>query len=136
MKPLECKGLLGHECRLAYRPRTAGTQRTESGLPRNGEILYIAFLDDRKKCNEVALDDTVGATGRGGVAGEGPIGMRDERGVVGKHPIGKAGAARCKHGVCGQIGVGAKASAVEFSQANLHSQLSLRFESIEKDCTY
>ena len=127
MKPLECKGLLGHECRLAYHPRTTGTERTESGLPRNGEVMYIAFLDNRKKCDEVALDGTFGATGRGGVAGERPIGMRDVRGVVGEHPIGMAGVARCKHGVCARLRVGAKASAVDFSQANLDSQLPLGF---------
>ena len=66
------------------------------------------------------MDDTVGATG-GGVAGKRPVGMRHERGVVGKHPVGMPGVARCKHGVCAQIGVGAKALTVEFSQANLQS---------------
>ena len=115
------------------------------------------------------MDDTVGATGRGGVAGNRPIGMRyepgavggiptgmrcergvagnrpigmryepgavggiptgmrDELGVVGKHPIGMPGVARCKHGVCARLRVGAKASAVDFSQANLDSQLPLGF---------
>ena len=70
------------------------------------------------------MDGTVGANGRGGVAGERPIGMQDERGVVGKHPIGMPGVARCEHDVCAQIAI---ASAVEFSQANLHSQLPLKF---------
>ena len=74
------------------------------------------------------MDDTVGATGRGGVAGERPIGMRNKPGVgvVGKHPIGIPEVARCKHGVCAQIGVSAKVSTVEFSQASIHSQLPLR----------
>ena len=96
------------------------------------------------------MDDTVGATGRGGVARRRPIGMQHKHGllkrhpigvryepgfagrypigmlgVAGKHPIGMAGVARCKHGVCAQIGVGAKASTVKFSQANL-SQLPHR----------
>ena len=72
--------------------------------------MYIAFLDNYwKKCDEVALDDTAaGATGRGGAAGERPIGMPDDRGVVGKHPIGMPGVARSKHGACAQIGVGEK----------------------------
>ena len=86
MKALECKGLLGHECRLAYCPRTTGTERSESGLPRNGEVFYIAVLDNRKKCDEVALDDMVGTTGRGGVTGNRPVGMRYERGLVGNIP--------------------------------------------------
>ena len=54
--------------------------------------------------------------------------MRDERGVVGKHSVEMPGVARCKHGVCGQIGMGAKASAAEFCQANLRSQLPLSIE--------
>ena len=52
--------------------------------------------------------------------------MRYERRVVGKHPIGIPEVGRCKHVVCARIGVGAKASRVEFSQANLDSQLPLR----------
>lgn len=54
------------------------------------------------RCDEVALrlDDTVGAAGRGGVAGKRPTGMRYEPGVVGKHPIGIPRVARCKRGVC------------------------------------
>ena len=116
MKPLERKGLLGNECRLAYCPRTTGAERIESGLPRNGEVIYIAFLDNGKKCDEVALGGTVGAAGRGGVAGERPIGMQYESGVLGKHcPIGIPGVDRCKHGVCGQIGVGVIAAKVELS---------------------
>ena len=112
MKSLECKGL-GHECRLAYRPRTTVAERTESGPPRNGEVIYIVFLGNGKKCDEVALGDMVG---RGGVAEERPIGMRYESGVVGKHcPIGIPGVDRCKHGVCGQIGVGVIAAKVELS---------------------
>ena len=87
-------------------------------LFRSGEVIYIVFLDNGKKCDEVALGDMVGATGRGGVAGERPIGMRYESGVVGKHcPIGILGVDRCKHGVCAQIGVGVIASKVEFSQS-------------------
>ena len=117
MKSLECKGLLGHKCRLTYRPRTTVAERTESGLPRNGEVICIVFLDNGKKCDEVALGDMVGATGRGGVPGERPIGMRYESCVVGKHPIGIPGVDRCKHGVYAQIGVGVIASMVEFSQA-------------------
>ena len=117
MKSLECKGLLGHECRLAYCPRSTAAKRTESGLPRNGEVIYIVFLDTGKKCNEVALGDTVGATGRGGVVGERPIGMRYESCVVGKHRIGIPGVDRCKYGIYAQIGVGVIASMVEFSQA-------------------
>ena len=136
MKPLECKGLLGHECRLAYRPRTTGTESTESGLPRNGEAMHIASPENWRECDEIALDDMAGATGRGRVAGERPIGMRDERRIVGKHPIGMHGVARCKHGVCGQIGVGANSSAVEFCRANLHSQLPLGFWKHRKVCTH
>ena len=81
------------------------------------------------------MDDTVGAAGRGGVAGKPPIGMRYEpgvvggvvgrypigtryvSGVVGKHPIGIPGVACRKHCVCAQIEVGAIASMAEFSQA-------------------
>ena len=72
------------------------------------------------------MGDTVGATGRGGGAGNRPIRMRYKPGVLGKHPIAMPGVARFKHGVCAQIGVGVKASTVEFSQANLYSQLPLR----------
>ena len=46
VKPLECKGLFGNERRLAYRPRAADTERTEGGLPRNMEVIDIAFLDN------------------------------------------------------------------------------------------
>ena len=70
----------------------------------------------------------VGATGRGRVAGNRPIGMRYERGVVGKHPIGIPGVACRKHGVCARVGVGAGASTMGF---NLHS-----LRSIKKDRTY
>ena len=65
------------------------------------------------------MDDKVVATGRGGVAGERPIGMRYGPGVVGKHPIEISGVACCKHDVCARVGVGAGASTVNF---NLHSQ--------------
>ena len=82
------------------------------------------------------MDDTVGATGRGGVAGDRPIGMCDERRVVGKYPIRMPRVARCKHGVCTLIRVGAKASAVQISQANLHSQRQLRFKKQRKYCTH
>ena len=54
------------------------------------------------------MDAIAGATGRGGVAGKHPIGMRYELGV-----------ARRKHGVFAQVGVGAGAAAatVESNQA-------------------
>ena len=44
----------------------------------------------------------VGATGRGRVAGDRPIGMRDERGFVGKHPIEM----RDERGVAGKHPIG------------------------------
>ena len=75
------------------------------------------------------MDDTVDATGRGGVAGDRPIGMRDERGVVGKHPIGMSG-------VCARIGVRAKASVVEFRQLISLVSYRLDFGGIERDCIY
>ena len=136
MKPLERKGLLGHECRLTYRPRTTGTERSESGLPRNWEVIDIAVLDNRKECDEVALADTVGATGRGGVAGNRPIGMRYESGVVGKHPIGMPGVARCKHGACGQIRSLQKLQRRNLVKLIFAVRHLLGLGSIEKDCTY
>jgi hypothetical protein len=71
VKPLECKGHVGAECRLAYCPGATLAQISESRLPRNGEVIDIVFLDDLKKCDQVIFWFAVGVSRcGGGVAGK------------------------------------------------------------------
>jgi hypothetical protein len=76
VKPLECKRHFFIKCRLAYRPGAALAEITESRLPCNGKDIHIAFLDNRKKCDEVAMDVTVVMIPRGRVASKHPIEMQ------------------------------------------------------------
>jgi len=72
-------------------PRATLAEFTTSTLLCNGEVVDIAFLDNWKKFNQVALDYLVA------------VGANRGGGVAGKHSIRvwhKCRVARWKHGVC------------------------------------
>jgi hypothetical protein len=70
VKSLECKVHVGAECRLAYHRGATLTEIFECSLLRYGEVLDVAFLDNRKECDQVALEVVTGAMCRSGVSGK------------------------------------------------------------------